>query len=162
LIGALALHQGLIVEMKTGEGKTLAATLPACLNALCGKGVHIVTANDYLAARDAAWMGPLYRLLGLSGGLVTSDPDYDERRRAYGSDVTYGAASEFGLYYLRDRLKYTAAEQVQRGHAFAIVDEADCVLIDDARTPLTLYGESSDQSRFYCTIDALVRSLAPA
>ncbi len=162
LIGALALHQGLIVEMKTGEGKTLAATLPACLDALCGKGVHIVTANDYLAARDAAWMGSLYRLLGLSVGLVTSDLDDDERRRAYGCDVTYGAASEFGLDYLRDHLKYTAAEQVQRGHAFAIVDEADCVLIDDARTPLTLYGESSDQSQFYRTIDALVRSLTPA
>lgn len=162
LIGALALHQGLIVEMKTGEGKTLAATLPACLDALRGEGVHIVTANDYLAARDAAWMGPLYRLLGLSVGLVTSDLDDDERRHAYACDITYGTASEFGLDYLRDHLKYTAAEQVQRGHAFAIVDEADCVLIDDARTPLTLYGESTDHSQFHRTIDALARSLAPA
>lgn len=159
LIGALAMHRGLIVEMKTGEGKTLAATLPACLDALCGEGVHIVTANDYLAARDAAWMGPLYRLLGLSVGLVTSDLDDDERRRAYACDITYGTANEFGLDYLRDHLKYTAAEQVQRGHAFAIVDEADCVLIDDARTPLTLYGESADHSQFYRTIDTLVRSL---
>ncbi|MGB3271426.1 MAG: preprotein translocase subunit SecA, partial [Xanthobacteraceae bacterium] len=160
LCGVL-LHQGHIVDMKNGEGKTLAATLPACLDALAGP-VHIVTANDYLAARDAAWMAPLYRLLGLSVGHIKADLDDEARRRAYACDITYGAASEFGLDYLRDNTKYAEADQVQRGHAFAIVDEADAVLIDDAGTPLTLYGDSIDQSGFYRTIDQLVASLAPS
>ncbi len=160
LCGVL-LHRGHVVDMKTGEGKTLAATLPACLNALTGP-VHVVTANDYLAARDAAWMAPLYRLLGLSVGHLASDLDDEARRRAYACDITYGAASEFGLDYLRDNMAYAEADRVQRGHAFAIVDEADAVLIDDAGTPLTLYGDTADQSGFYRTIDGLVASLSPS
>ncbi len=160
LCGVL-LHQGYVVDMKTGEGKTLAATLPACLDALTGP-VHIVTANDYLAARDAAWMAPLYRLLGLSVGHLQADLDDEARRRAYACDITYGAASEFGLDYLRDNMAYAEADRVQRGHAFAIVDEADAVLIDDAGTPLTLYGDTADQSGFYRAIDSLVASLSPS
>jgi preprotein translocase subunit SecA len=159
LCGVL-LHHGHIAEMKTGEGKTLAATLPACLAALDGP-VHIVTANDYLAARDAAWMAPLYRRLGLSVGHLEAGLDDAARRRAYACDITYGAAAEFGLDYLRDNTAYSEAEQVQRGHAFAIVDEADAVLIDDAGTPLTLNGESTDQPGFYRAIDRLAATLAP-
>jgi preprotein translocase subunit SecA len=154
------LHEGRIAEMKTGEGKTLAATLPASLNALAGP-VHIVTANDYLAARDAAWMAPLYRLLGLSVGHLAADRDDATRRRAYACDITYGAAAEFGLDYLRDNTKYAEADQVQRGHGFAIVDEADAILIDDAGTPLVLYGDTTDLSGFYRAIDRLVATLAP-
>src|SRR5690349_23674828 len=125
LIGGMVLHRGKIAEMKTGEGKTLVATLPAALNALAGRGVHIVTVNDYLARRDAEWMAPLYRALGLSVGVIVHDLDDDQRRAAYGADITYGTNNEFGFDYLRDNMKYDLAQCVQRGHHFAIVDEVD-------------------------------------
>src|SRR6267143_138067 len=136
LIGGIVLHEGKISEMKTGEGKTLVATLPAVLNALAGGGVHIVTGNDYLARRDAEWMSPLYKALGLSVGVIVHDLDDEQRRAAYGADITYGTNNEFGFDYLRDNMKYDLAHCVQRGHHFAIVDEVDSILIDEARTPL--------------------------
>src|SRR5712691_1038757 len=138
LIGGTVLHQGKIAEMKTGEGKTLVATLPAYLNALAGRGVHIVTVNDYLARRDAEWMGPIYRALGLTVGVIVHDLDDAERRAAYAADITYGTNNEFGFDYLRDNMKYDLADCVQRGHQFAIVDEVDSILIDEARTPLII------------------------
>jgi len=138
LIGGIVLHEGKISEMKTGEGKTLVATLPAVLNALAGRGVHIVTVNDYLARRDAEWMSPLYRALGLSVGVIVHDLDDDQRRAAYGADITYGTNNEFGFDYLRDNMKYDLAQCVQRGHQFSIVDEVDSILIDEARTPLII------------------------
>src|SRR5207249_5741805 len=152
-IGGIVLHEGKIAEMKTGEGKTLVATLPAVLNALAGRGVHIVTVNDYLARRDAEWMSPLYRALGLSVGVIVHDLDDDQRRAAYGADITYGTNNEFGFDYLRDNMKYDLAQCVQRGHQFAIVDEVDSILIDEARTPLIISGPSEEhtselQSRF--------------
>jgi len=162
LLGGLALHHGLIAEMHTGEGKTLAATLPAALNALAGKGVHIVTANDYLATRDATWMTPIYHLLGLSVGLVTTQDNDDARRKAYGCDITYGTAGQFGLDYLRDHTRYDLVDRVQRGHAFVIVDEADSVLIDDASTPLALAGEPVDHSGFYGAVDQVAALLRPS
>src|SRR5437879_301329 len=140
LIGGIVLHEGKISEMKTGEDKTLVATLPAVLNALAGRGFHIVTVNDYLARRDAEWMSPLYRALGLTVGVIVHDLDDDQRRAAYGADITYGTNNEFGFDYLRDNMKYDLAQCVQRGHQFAIVDEVDSILIDEARTPLIISG----------------------
>ena len=149
LMAGLAMHDGCIAEMATGEGKTLAATLTCTLQALASEGVHIALPNDYLSARDADWMRPVYEMLGLSVGLVTSDMDDAARRDAYACDVTYGVASEFGFDYLRDNMKHTLAETVQRRLAFALIDEADAVLIDEAVMPLALYGPLGDQSGFY-------------
>ena len=162
IIGALVLHDGFIAEMKTGEGKTLTATLVCALHALTGEGVHIATPNDYLAERDANWMRPVYELLGLSTGVVTQEMGDDSRRDAYRCDITYGMASEFGFDYLRDNMKFSAAETVQRGHAFALVDEADATLIDDAGMPLALFGPLGDHSDFYQAIDAVIASLQPS
>src|SRR5699024_2068427 len=141
LIGGIILHQGRIAEMKTGEGKTLVATLPAYLNALAGEGVHIVTVNDYLAKRDSEWMGKVYRFMGLTVGLVIHDVPPRERKAAYDADITYGTNNEFGFDYLRDNMAIYKQELVQRGHAFAIVDEVDSILIDEARTPLIISGQ---------------------
>jgi preprotein translocase subunit SecA len=159
LIGGMVLHQGKIAEMKTGEGKTLVATLPVYLNALEGKGVHVVTVNDYLAKRDAEWMGKLYKFLGLSVGVIVHDLDDDERRRAYGSDVTYGTNNEFGFDYLRDNMKFDLADCVQRGHHYAIVDEVDSILIDEARTPLIISGPSEESTDKYYKIDRIIPRL---
>ena len=150
LMGGVVLHQGKIAEMKTGEGKTLVATLPVYLNSLQGKGVHVVTVNDYLARRDAEWMGRVYRFMGLSVGVIQHDMDDDERRRAYGCDVTYGTNNEFGFDYLRDNMKFEIGDRVQRGHHYSIVDEVDSILIDEARTPLIISGpvESSQQKTY--------------
>ena len=149
LIGGIVLHQGRIAEMKTGEGKTLVATLPAYLNALTGNGVHIVTVNDYLAKRDSEWMGKVHRFLGLSVGLIVHDLTSDERRAAYAADITYGTNNEMGFDYLRDNMAIYANEQVQRGHAFAIVDEVDSILIDEARTPLIISGMGEKSTQMY-------------
>jgi preprotein translocase subunit SecA len=141
LIGGMVLHEGKIAEMKTGEGKTLVATLPVYLNALSGRGVHVVTVNDYLAKRDSEWMGKLYSFLGLSVGVIVHDLDDEERRAAYAADVTYGTNNEFGFDYLRDNMKFDLHDCVQRVHNFAIVDEVDSILIDEARTPLIISGQ---------------------
>ncbi len=159
LIGGVVLHEGKIAEMKTGEGKTLVATLPAYLNALTGKGVHIVTVNDYLAKRDANWMGEIYRFLGLSVGVIVSGMDDQERKKAYACDITYGTNNEFGFDYLRDNMKYSLEDMVQRGHHYAIVDEVDSILIDEARTPLIISGPSEESTQIYYHIDKLVRQL---
>src|SRR6202162_1544127 len=159
LIGGMVLNEGKIAEMKTGEGKTLVATLPAVLNALAGRGVHIVTVNDYLARRDAEWMSPLYRALGLSVGVIVHDLDDDQRRAAYGADITYGTNNEFGFDYLRDNMKYDLAHCVQRGHHFAIVDEVDSILIDEARTPLIISGPSEESTDKYAKIDKIIPKL---
>src|SRR5438309_839727 len=159
LIGGIVLHEGKIAEMKTGEGKTLVATLPACLNALAGRGVHIVTVNDYLARRDAEWMSPLYKALGLSVGVIVHDLDDEQRRAAYGADITYGTNNEFGFDYLRDNMKYDLAHCVQRGHHFAIVDEVDSILIDEARTPLIISGPAEESTDKYYKIDKIVPKL---
>ena len=159
LIGGIVLHEGKIAEMKTGEGKTLVATLPAVLNALAGRGVHIVTVNDYLARRDAEWMSPLYKALGLTVGVIVHDLDDDERRAAYGADITYGTNNEFGFDYLRDNMKYDLAQCVQRGHQFAIVDEVDSILIDEARTPLIISGPSEESTDKYVKIDKIIPKL---
>src|SRR5437763_14600591 len=159
LIGGMVLHEGKIAEMKTGEGKTLAATLPVYLNSLEGKGVHVVTVNDYLANRDASWMGPIYRLLGLSVGVIVHDLDDSERREAYASDVTYGTNNEFGFDYLRDNMKFDLSECVQRGHYFAIVDEVDSILIDEARTPLIISGPSEESTDKYYKVDRIIPKL---
>jgi preprotein translocase subunit SecA len=159
LIGGMVLHEGRIAEMKTGEGKTLVATLPAVLNALAGRGVHIVTVNDYLARRDAEWMSPLYRALGLSVGVIVHDLDDEQRRAAYGADITYGTNNEFGFDYLRDNMKYDLAHCVQRGHHFAIVDEVDSILIDEARTPLIISGPSEESTDKYARIDKIIPKL---
>src|SRR5438477_55853 len=159
LIGGIVLHEGKISEMKTGEGKTLVATLPAVLNALAGRGVHIVTVNDYLARRDAEWMSPLYRALGLSVGVIVHDLDDDQRRAAYGADITYGTNNEFGFDYLRDNMKYDLANCVQRGHHFAIVDEVDSILIDEARTPLIISGPAEESTDKYYKIDKIIPKL---
>ncbi|MFT3729229.1 MAG: preprotein translocase subunit SecA [Terricaulis sp.] len=156
LMGGMFLHQGKIAEMRTGEGKTLVATLPVYLNALEGRGVHVVTVNDYLAKRDSDWMGQLYRFLGLSTGVIVHGLYDNERRQAYAADVTYGTNNEFGFDYLRDNMKYSLGEMVQRGHRFAIVDEVDSILIDEARTPLIISGPTEDRSDFYKSIDALI------
>ena len=159
LVGGMVLHQGGIAEMRTGEGKTLVATLPVYLNALAGKGVHLITVNDYLASRDAEWMGQVYRFLGLTVGVIVNGLSQGERQRAYRSDITYGTNNEFGFDYLRDNLVYSTGEMVQRGHHFAIVDEVDSILIDEARTPLIISGPTEDRSEFYLTMDTVVREL---
>ena len=157
--GGIALHRGDIAEMQTGEGKTLVATLPAYLNALTGEGVHIVTVNDYLAKRDSEWMGKLYRWLGLTVGLIVQGMDGDARRAAYNADITYGTNNEFGFDYLRDNMVTYKANMVQRGHAYAIVDEVDSILIDEARTPLIISGRGEDSSSLYTQVDRFVRTL---
>jgi preprotein translocase subunit SecA len=159
LIGGMVLHRGEIAEMKTGEGKTLVATLPAALNALAGRGVHIVTVNDYLARRDAEWMSPLYRGLGLSVGVIVHDLDDDQRRAAYNADITYGTNNEFGFDYLRDNMKYDLSHCVQRSHQFAIVDEVDSILIDEARTPLIISGPAEESTDKYYRIDKIIPKL---
>src|ERR1700680_124230 len=159
LIGGMILHEGRIAEMKTGEGKTLVATLPVYLNALSGRGVHVVTVNDYLAKRDAEWMGQIYNFLGLSVGVIVHGLTDEERRGNYDADVTYGTNNELGFDYLRDNMKYRMEDMVQRGHIFAIVDEVDSILIDEARTPLIISGPLDDRSDFYNTIDAYIPKL---
>jgi preprotein translocase subunit SecA len=159
LIGGMVLHQGTIAEMKTGEGKTLVATLPVYLNALTGRGVHVVTVNDYLAKRDSEWMGRLYRFLGLTVGVIVHDLDDAERREAYGADVTYGTNNEFGFDYLRDNMKFDLNECVQRGHNYAIVDEVDSILIDEARTPLIISGASEESTDKYFRVNRIIPKL---
>jgi preprotein translocase subunit SecA len=159
LIGGYVLNEGKIAEMKTGEGKTLVATLPAVLNALTGRGVHIVTVNDYLARRDAEWMSPIYRTLGLTVGVIVHDLSDVERRAAYGADITYGTNNEFGFDYLRDNMKYDLADCVQRGHHFGIVDEVDSILIDEARTPLIISGPAEESTDKYYRIDKIIPKL---
>ena len=159
LIGGVILHQGRIAEMKTGEGKTLVATLPAYLNALAGEGVHIVTVNDYLAKRDSEWMGKVYRFMGLTVGLVIHDIQPKDRKASYAADITYGTNNEFGFDYLRDNMCIYATEMVQRGHAFAIVDEVDSILIDEARTPLIISGQGDKSTQLYTVVDAFVAKL---
>lgn len=160
LIGGIVLHEGKIAEMKTGEGKTLAATLPVYLNALTGRGVHVVTVNDYLAKRDAQWMGNIYRFLGLGVGCIVHGLDDPERMAAYGADVTYGTNNEFGFDYLRDNMKFDQAEVVQRDFAYAIVDEVDSILIDEARTPLIISGSAEKSTQLYVQIDRLIPRLS--
>jgi preprotein translocase subunit SecA len=167
LIGGMVLHDGKIAEMKTGEGKTLVATLPVYLNALSGRGVHVVTVNDYLARRDAEWMGAIYKFLGLTVGVILHELDDEQRRQAYGCDITYGTNNEFGFDYLRDNMKYTTADMVQFGgrsaelasHAYAIVDEVDSILIDEARTPLIISGPIEDRSDLYIAINSVIPEL---
>ena len=159
LIGGMVLHEGKISEMKTGEGKTLVATLPVYLNALSGRGVHVVTVNDYLAKRDAEWMGQIYTFLGLSVGVIVHGLDDTERKKQYDCDVTYGTNNELGFDYLRDNMKYRLEDMVQRGHVYAIVDEVNSILIDEARTPLIISGPLDDRSDFYNTIDAYIPTL---
>ncbi|HPC77318.1 MAG TPA: preprotein translocase subunit SecA, partial [bacterium] len=159
LIGAIVLHEGKIAEMKTGEGKTLVATMPAYLNALTGEGVHIVTVNDYLAKRDRYWMGPVYEALGLKVGLLQHDSSPAERRDAYNSDITYGTNTEFGFDYLRDNMALSRDELVQRGFNYAIVDEVDSILIDEARTPLIISGVADKPTRLYYQFAQIARNL---
>jgi preprotein translocase subunit SecA len=159
LVGGMVLHEGRIAEMKTGEGKTLVATLPVYLNALAGEGVHVVTVNDYLARRDAEWMGQIYNFLGLTVGCIVHGLTDDQRRDAYACDVTYGTNNEFGFDYLRDNMKPNAAMMAQRGHSYAIVDEVDSILIDEARTPLIISGATDDQTEVYRAVDALIPNL---
>src|SRR6202047_1504339 len=159
LIGGMVLHSGKIAEMKTGEGKTLVATLPSYLNALEGKGVHVVTVNDYLAKRDAEWMGKIYEFLGLTVGVIVHDLDDSQRRAAYGSDITYGTNNEFGFDYLRDNMKFDSADCVQRGHYFAIVDEVDSILIDEARTPLIISGPTDQTTDKYARVRQIIPKL---
>ncbi|MEM9704976.1 MAG: DEAD/DEAH box helicase, partial [Pseudomonadota bacterium] len=159
LLGGMVLNNGDIAEMKTGEGKTLVATLPVYLNALTGRGVHVVTVNDYLAKRDADWMGRVYERLGMETGCVVPNMSDQERRAAYAADITYGTNNEFGFDYLRDNMKSSLEEMVQRGHHFAIVDEVDSILIDEARTPLIISGPTDDKSDLYTTIDGFIPKL---
>src|SRR5215471_4165331 len=159
LIGGMVLHEGDIAEMKTGEGKTLVATLAVYLNALAGRGVHVVTVNDYLARRDAEWMGQIYNFLGLTVGVIVHGLDDNQRKAAYDCDVTYGTNNELGFDYLRDNMKYRLEDMVQRGHIYAIVDEVDSILIDEARTPLIISGPLEDRSDFYNTIDTFILKL---
>jgi len=160
LIGGIVLHEGAIAEMRTGEGKTLVATTAVYLNALAGEGVHVVTVNDYLARRDAEWMGQIYKFLGMTVGVIVHGLDDEERRQAYAADVTYGTNNEFGFDYLRDNMKYDMTQMVQRGHAFAIVDEVDSILVDEARTPLIISGPSEDRSGLYAAVDKIIPQLA--
>ena len=159
LMGGLVLHEGAIAEMRTGEGKTLVATTAVYLNALAGEGVHVVTVNDYLARRDSEWMGQIYQFLGMTVGVIVHGLDDDQRRQAYAADVTYGTNNEFGFDYLRDNMKYDMAQMVQRGHAFAIVDEVDSILVDEARTPLIISGPSEDRSGLYVAVNAIIPHL---
>ncbi|MDD2747450.1 MAG: preprotein translocase subunit SecA, partial [Acidithiobacillus ferrooxidans] len=158
IIGGYMLHEGKIAEMRTGEGKTLVATLPAYLNALQGKGVHVVTVNDYLASRDAQWVGKIHRFLGLSVGTIISDLSSEERRAAYAADITYGTNNEFGFDYLRDNMAFSPADRVQRGLHYAIIDEVDSILIDEARTPLIISGPTEENTDLYYRVDKLVGS----
>src|SRR6185295_3643471 len=162
LVGGMVLHYGNIAEMKTGEGKTLVATLPVYLNALAGEGVHVVTVNDYLAKRDAEWMGQIYKFLGLSVGCIVHGLTDEERKQAYGADVTYGTNNEFGFDYLRDNMKYSIETMSQRGHSYAIVDEVDSILVDEARTPLIISGPTDDLTHMYLAVDAMVPQLDKA
>jgi preprotein translocase subunit SecA len=159
LIGGMILHEGRIAEMKTGEGKTLVATLAVYLNAISGRGVHVVTVNDYLASRDAEWMGQIYNFLGLKVGVIVHGLDDEQRKTAYDCDITYGTNNEYGFDYLRDNMKYRMEDMVQRGHVFAIVDEVDSILVDEARTPLIISGPLDDRSEFYNTIDSYIPAL---
>src|SRR5262249_38922808 len=159
LIGGAVLHAGRIAEMKTGEGKTLVATLPAYLNALEGKGVHVVTVNDYLARRDSEWMGKIYRFLGMTVGVIQHDMNDAERQVAYAADITYGTNNEFGFDYLRDNMKFELAHYLQRGHHLGIVDEVDSILIDEARTPLIISGPAEESTDLYYQIDRVIPSL---
>src|ERR1700744_2883268 len=156
LVGGMVLHDGHISEMKTGEGKTLVATLPTYLNALAGDGVHVVTVNDYLARRDSEWMGQIYRFLGLTVGCIVHGLTDEERHQAYAADVTYGTNNEFGFDYLRDNMKYSLNTMAQRGHAYAIVDEVDSILVDEARTPLIISGPTEDLTQMYPAVDTLM------
>ena len=156
LIGGLVLHQGKIAEMKTGEGKTLAATLPAYLNAIFGKGVHIITVNDYLAKRDTEWMGNIYQFLGLSVGTILHGLDDDQRKKEYGSDITYGTNNEFGFDYLRDNMKFEGESIVQGDLNFAIVDEVDSILVDEARTPLIISGPAEKSTHLYYHVNGII------
>src|ERR1700761_418300 len=162
LMGGMVLHSGRIAEMKTGEGKTLVATLAVYLNALSSKGVHVVTVNDYLAQRDSGWMGQVYRFLGLTVGCIVNGLDDNERREAYAADVTYGTNNEFGFDYLRDNMKYRLEDMVQRPFNYAIVDEVDSILIDEARTPLIISGAAQDSSELYQQVDDVVPHLKPS
>ncbi len=159
LVGGMVLHEGGISEMRTGEGKTLVAVAPTYLNALSGKGVHVITVNDYLAKRDSEWMGQVYRFLGMTVGVIVNGLSQGDRQRAYRSDITYGTNNEFGFDYLRDNLVYSTDEMVQRGHHFTIVDEVDSILIDEARTPLIISGPTEDRSDFYRIIDGVVKEM---
>ena len=159
LMGGMVLHKGRIAEMKTGEGKTLVATLPCYLNALSGKGVHVVTVNDYLAKRDSEWMGRLYRFLGMQVGVIVHDLSDEERKAAYGADITYGTNNEFGFDYLRDNMKFRIADCVQREYNYAIVDEVDSILIDEARTPLIISGPSEESTDKYYKINRIIPKL---
>ncbi|WGM40534.1 preprotein translocase subunit SecA [Caulobacter sp. NIBR1757] len=159
MVGGMILHKGGIAEMRTGEGKTLVATLPTYLNALGGKGVHVITVNDYLASRDAEWMGRVYQFLGLSVGVIVNGLSQNQRQQSYRSDITYGTNNEFGFDYLRDNLVYDVSEMVQRGHNFVIVDEVDSILIDEARTPLIISGPTEDRSELYKIVDLIVKEL---
>ena len=159
LIGGMVLHEGRIAEMRTGEGKTLVATLPAYLNALAGKGVHVVTVNDYLARRDSEWMGRLHRFSGMTVGCIQHDLTDQERQEAYGADITYGTNNELGFDYLRDNMKFSLAAMVQRGHNFAIVDEVDSILIDEARTPLIISGPAEESNDLYARVDKIIPKL---
>ncbi|MDP9296915.1 MAG: preprotein translocase subunit SecA, partial [Actinomycetota bacterium] len=159
VMGAAALHEGNIAEMRTGEGKTLVATMPAYLNSLGGEGVHVVTVNDYLAKRDSEWMGGIYRMLGVFVGLIQSSMTPAERRPAYAADITYGTNNEFGFDYLRDNMAMRADDMVQRGHAYAIVDEVDSILIDEARTPLIISGMIADSAKWYQTFARIAPKL---
>ena len=159
ILGGIILHQGRIAEMKTGEGKTLVATLPAYLNALSGKGVHIVTVNDYLAKRDSEWMGKLYRFMGLTVGLIIHGMDKEEKKAAYDADITYCTNNELGFDYLRDNMVIYKEQKVQREHNFAIVDEVDSILIDEARTPLIISGQSDKSTDLYAKANSFARSL---
>ena len=159
LVGGITLHQGKISEMRTGEGKTLVATLPAYLNALPGKGVHVVTVNEYLAQRDADWMGPVFRFLGMSVGVIKNGQSGEEKRAAYAADITYGTNNEYGFDYLRDNLAFRLEDRVQRGLVYAIVDEVDSILIDEARTPLIISGPAEESTELYVKINALVPRL---
>ena len=160
ILGGIILHQGRIAEMKTGEGKTQTVILPAYLNALTGNGVHVVTVNEYLAKRDSEWMGKVFNFLGLTVGLIVHDMTKDERREAYAADITYGTNNEFGFDYLRDNMVVYQNHKVQRGHAFAIVDEVDSILIDEARTPLIISGQGDKSTDLYQKADAFVRRLS--
>ena len=159
LVGGLVLHEGKIAEMRTGEGKTLVATLPAYLNALPGGGVHVVTVNEYLAQRDADWMGPVYKFLGLSVGVIRGQQDTAEKRAAYACDITYGTNNEFGFDYLRDNLAFRLEDRVQRSLVYAIIDEVDSILIDEARTPLIISGPAEESTEIYQQVNKLVPRL---
>ena len=159
LMGGIILHQGKIAEMKTGEGKTLVSTLPVYLNALTGKGVHVVTINDYLAKRDSEWMGQVYNFLGLSVGCITNEMEDGTRKKNYSCDVTYGTNNEFGFDYLRDNMKYNIDQMVQRSHFYCIVDEVDSILIDEARTPLVISGATEDKSNQYFVSNKFITKL---